>query len=113
MNKTPNIWHARETAIVHSIMSGHNSCGTLEALARQGGDALERFLRQCVRATLAVVAAESQQLTREKHALSADNEKKRFALESVVSNLDVSGRPELLAALRAALPAHPLLEGVQ
>lgn len=105
-----NKWQERENAIVNSIMSGQNSCGTLAVLATQGGKALEDFLRMMVRATLQVCNQEENRLLTENHTLRADNETKRFGLESVVANIAIDN-PAVLDALRKALPGHPHLKG--
>lgn len=103
-----NKWQEREDAIARSIMSGQNACGTLAALVAEGGKALEDFIRNMVRPTLLVCNQEENRLIEENHALRADNEAKRFALESVVANT-VLDNPSVLDAVRKGLPGHPSL----
>lgn len=105
-----NKWQEREDAIVRSIMSGNNSCGTLAALVANGGQALEDFLRMMVRPTLKVCNEEENQLIREGHALRADNEAKRFALETVVANMAIDN-PTVRDAVAKGIPGHPGLKG--
>ena len=102
-----NRWQEREDAIVRSILSGNNACGTLDKALQTG--ALEDFLRGMIRPTLHVCAAEYGEMVKERNELSADNEAKRFALEFVVSNLGGAvtiSEPAVLNAIRKALPGR-------
>ena len=103
-----NRWKEREDAIVNSIMSGHNACGTLKQ-ALGNVQQLDKFLRGMVQPTLQVCAAEYGEMVKERNELSADNEAKRFALEFVVSNLGGAvtiSEPTVLNAIRKALPGR-------
>lgn len=104
-----SIWMERENAIINSIMSGNNACNALQKLVAQAlaGDAkpLDDFLRCKVRGTLKVCADEAAQKDRDLRAALADAENKRFALESVVSNMRIDN-PLVLDAVRKALPGR-------
>jgi len=96
----------RVETIVRSIMSGNNACGTLLDAAAKG-DA--EYFRPCIRATLSVYDDELKQAKADRDAALKDAELKRYALEMVVSNCDISN-PLVKEALRNALPNHPLLK---
>ncbi len=98
----------RTAAIVRSIASGNNACGTL--FERQSGSLNTAFIAEAVRPTLAVYEDEAEQLRRENAALRRDVESKRQALESAVANIhDIASIPGVGDAFRAALPGHPHL----
>jgi len=96
----------RVEAIVRSIMSGNNACGSLLDAAAKG-DA--EYFRLCIRATLSVYDDELKQAKADRDAALKDAELKRYALGTVVSNCDISN-PLVKEALRNALPNHPLLK---
>lgn len=101
-----SVLEERVETIVRSIMSGNNACGTLfEAAAK--GDA--EYFKPCIRATLSVYDDELKQAKADRDAALRDVELKRYALETVVSNCDISN-PVVKDALKNALPNHPLLQ---
>lgn len=73
----------RVEAIVRSIASGDNACGTL--LGPDGRLNLD-FLRACVKPTLDVYEFEADALRADKMALSRESEDRRQVLEFVYSN---------------------------
>ena len=82
----------REDAIVRSIKSGDNACGTLQTALTRGQ--LEPFLRSMIRPTLQVYEGEAEQLRHDRDANSRQAEAWRQALEYIASNA------------RASAPAH-------
>lgn len=102
-------WQEAEDAIVFGIMSGHNECGTLETLAGKGGDDLEKFLRGMIYPALKQRAGEEAQLQKDFSHCRQSEEKKRFALEMVISNNGDLKNPDVRAAIQEALPGHPLI----
>ncbi len=98
----------RVGAVVRSIASGNNACGTL--FERQSGSLNTAFIAEAVRPTLAVYEDEIEQLRRENAALRVEIETKRQALESAVANIrNLAAIPGVGDAFRAALPGHPHL----
>jgi len=100
-----SVLEERVEAAVRSILSGVNSCNTLiEAAVKPDAD----YFRCPIRAGMAVYEDEKQQLIKDRDIALRDAELKRYALEMVVSNCDISN-PMVKEALRSALPNHPLL----
>jgi hypothetical protein len=93
-----------ETA-VSNIMSGDNNCGTL-ANAALNGDS--DYFRDKIRPVVAVYEQEAEDLRQQRDAANRDVELKRFALESILSNMDIPAGPVKDAVARA-MPGHPLL----
>lgn len=102
-------WREREDAMVNGILSGQNACGTLKCLVERGGKPLEDFLRLMMGPALRVCREEESLLREEVRRLHADNDAKRFALESVVANLPLDN-PAVARAVAGALPGHPHLK---
>lgn len=100
-------WMERENAIVNSIMSGDNACGTLQKAVTAGGETLANYLRATIQPTLQVCAEEEAQKDRDLSALSRDNEAKRFALESVASNVPNLPVP-VVTLMEQALPGRKI-----
>lgn len=98
-----SIWMDRENAIVNSIMSGDNSCGTLQKLVAAGGKPLEDFLRCGIRATLKVCAEEAAQLRADREAVSRADEQKRQALEYISSHAQSTSPAHIHAYAEKAL----------
>ncbi len=73
----------RIEAIVNSIASGDNACGTLRA---PDGSLNRGFLRACVRPTLEVYEDEAEQHRQDKRELSAQSEERRQLLELIYAN---------------------------
>lgn len=97
----------RIIAIVNSILSGDNECGTIQK-ALEGGT-LGDFIQSMVRPTLQIYEDEYEELRRENDRLSRENQNKRFALECALANEDIQN-PVTQQAVKAALPGHPLVE---
>jgi hypothetical protein len=91
----------REDAIVRSIKSGDNVCGTLRTALDRGR--LEPFLRAMVRPTLQVYEDEEQQLRADRDANSRQAEAYRQALEYVASNARAASQAHLEAYAARAL----------
>lgn len=72
----------RVEAIVRSIASGDNACGTLRG---PGGLNLD-FVRACVKPTLDVYEFEADVLRADRMRLSRESEERRQALEFVYAN---------------------------
>jgi hypothetical protein len=84
-----NRWEEREDAIVRSILSGNNACGTL-AKAQAGGT-LEDFLRGMIRPTLQVCAGEQADLRQQRDEALAQSEGRRQVLAEVAANGGLTG----------------------
>lgn len=95
----------RTEAAVRNILSGGNACGTLVNAARNGDAA---YFRAMIRPLAEVYEQEAEELRRQRDDALRDAETKRFALESVLSNLTVPAGPARDAVARA-MPGHPLL----
>lgn len=105
----PNRWKEREQAIMNGIMSlVVNECDALECLKKEGSEALYEAIACKIRPTLTVCASEAGQVQAELDAARQEVEAKRFALESVVANMEIPEGP-IREALRNALPGHPFL----
>jgi hypothetical protein len=95
---------------VRNIMSGDNNCGTLANAALNGdGD----YFRRMIAPVIDVYEREAAELRQLRDAASRDAEDKRFALEFIAQNLGGSvliTEPAIIAAIRKALPGHPLLK---
>jgi hypothetical protein len=103
MNANQNIWRDREDAVVRSIMSGNNACGTLATASAKGE--LEEFLRLMVRPTLTVCAGEQIELRRQRDAALAQSEARRRILADVAANGGLAGG--LAKAVEMAALATP------
>ena len=95
-----------ETA-VNSIMSGDNTCGTLVNAALNSD---RDYFREKIRPVVDVYEDEAAALRKQRDDALRDVNDKRFALESVLSNLDIPAGP-VKDAIARAMPAHPLLKG--
>jgi hypothetical protein len=84
-----NIWQDREDAIVRSIMSGNNACGTLQEASVIGK--LEEFLRLMIRPTLQVCAGEQADLRKQRDDALAVSEARRRVLAEVAANGQLFG----------------------
>jgi len=85
---------------VDNIMSGNNGCGTLAHAAIQADrEYFEKAIAPVVQAYEEEIAAIRQQ----RDYANRDNEIKRFALESVASNIPLP-EGDTKNAIRAALP---------
>ncbi|MCD8352246.1 MAG: hypothetical protein LUC93_16710 [Planctomycetaceae bacterium] len=73
----------RVEAVVNSIASGDNACGTLRS---QDGSLNRDFLRACVRPTLEVYEEEAEQHRQDKRELSSISEERRQVLELIYAN---------------------------
>ncbi len=93
-----NTLKEREDAVVNSIMSGNNACGTL-ARAAAAGDA--EFFRRAVRPTILVYEDEARMLREQRDSALRECERRRQALEFVAGNLTLSG--DVAAVVGAAL----------
>ncbi len=105
---TGNLWKDREDAIVRSIMSGNNSCGTIQKAMADGK--FEEFLREMVFPTLRVCSEEAAFLAKQRDEANSHAQALRFACESVVANMPVDQFPTVKNALKTALPGHPNLQ---
>ena len=98
-----NRWREREEAIVRSIMSGNNACGTLEKAMRT--EQLEMFLRRMVQPTLQVCAQEQDDLRQQRDAALAQSEERRQVLADVAANGglfgDLAGKVDMAARVTA------------
>lgn len=97
----------RIETVVRNIMSGDNTCATLTNAALNSDD---EYFRKAVAPMAEVYEAEISLLRKQRDDALRDAENKRFALESVLSNLDLPVGPVREAVARA-MPAHPLLGG--
>ena len=95
-----------ETA-VNNIMSGGNACGTLANAALSGDSG---YFRGMIRPVVEAYEEEKAHLIRERDYLSKSDEVRRFALESVLSNMDIPAGP-VMDAIARTMPGHPLLKG--
>lgn len=104
----PSRWKERERAIMNGLMSLIvNECDALECLKKQGTEALYEGIACKVRPTLQVCAEEATELTRQRDSALKDAETKRFALESVASN--VGNLPlSIKTTVERALPGRKL-----
>jgi hypothetical protein len=84
-----DIWQDREDAVVRSIMSGNNACGTLRKALETGK--LEEFLRRMVRPTLQVCAGEQADLRQQRDAALQQSEARRQVLADVAANAGLTG----------------------
>ncbi len=102
-----SIWMDRENAIVNSVMSGLNSCGTLQKMVAEAAagnpQPLENHIRCGVRATLAVCADEATQLRIDRDKISQQEEAKRQALEYISSNAQSASAAHIHAYAEKAL----------
>lgn len=105
-----NRWMESENAIVFNIMSGHNSCGTLETLAGKGGDELEKFLRGMVRPVLKQRADEAV-LTESEYAQTRQRlDLALRALETMLAQPHIpltEWHPDAKVIIKRAMPGHP------
>ena len=104
-----DIWMDRENAIVNSILSADNRCGTLRQMMDAGRETLEAFVRGKVRPTLRVCKGEADRKDREIAALSRDIEMKRRALDALIANLAIPPGP-IMDIVKAAMPGDPRLK---
>ncbi len=88
----------RVETVVRNIMSGDNGCGTL-AHAVQTGD--RGYFRRCVRPVLDVYESEAASLRAQRQEALDLSEKRRQALEYLVSNLAIP--PAMRATVEPAL----------
>ncbi len=100
MNTPHNTLAERTSAIVRSIASGNNACGTL---VDRNGRVNEAFLAASVRPTLDVYEREAMELRDERNRLSRESEERRRILEFVYSNAGGQLPPEVNASLSRAL----------
>lgn len=97
----------RVETVVRNIMSGDNVCGTL-ANAALNSDT--DYFRRAVQPVVDVYESEASLLRKQRDDALRDAEAKRFALESILSNMAIPPGPARDAVARA-MPAHPLLGG--
>lgn len=95
----------RIETVVRNIMSGDNVCGSL---VKAAADRDQDYFRRAVAPMADVYDAEISLIRKQRDDALKDVEAKRFALESVLSNLDIPFGPVRDAVARA-MPAHPLL----
>ena len=81
---TSNIWQDRKNAIVNSIMSGNNACGTLQKALAEGR--LNVFIRRMIQPTLRVCAEEAAELRQQRDAALKLSERRRLALANITAN---------------------------
>jgi hypothetical protein len=84
-----NIWQDREDAIVRSILSGNNACGTLAKAIADG--TLEGFLRGMIRPTLTICADEAWDLRQQRDKALTQSETRRQVLADVAANGGLTG----------------------
>jgi hypothetical protein len=83
------IWRERENAIVNSIMSGNNACGTLNKALSYGN--LDEFLRKMIRPSLCIYWQEALGLRRQRDDALRESEDRRRVLAEVAANVPLSG----------------------
>lgn len=102
-----NIAMDRLETAVNNIMSGNNSCGTL-ANAALSGD--RDYFRAMVAPLVVVYEDEAEALRKQRDDALRDVEAKRFALESVLSNMTIPPGPARDAVARA-MPGYQGIGG--
>ena len=87
---------------VNNILSGVNACGTL-AKAVENGDG--KYFRAAIAPIVDAYEEEAAALRRQRDVALADAETKRFALESIASNMTIPPGP-MRDAIGKALPGR-------
>jgi hypothetical protein len=90
----------RTAAIVRSIASGNNACGTL--MDKQGR-LNTAFIEEAVRPTLDVYEREADELRVDRARVSSDSENRRQCLEYIYSNAHGRLPPDVAARLYQVL----------
>lgn len=98
----------RINTTVLNIMSGNNECGTLEdAVKNQSAS----YFAQMVAPALEVYDEELKTIIEQRDEALKDAEVKRYALETIVANIDLSGANTVITdAIKAALPNNPFFK---
>lgn len=97
-----NIGQERIDTAVRNILSGNNNCGTLKNAVDTGNGT---YFYNAIAPIAAVYASELEDMTKQRNELSIDNERKRFALESIISNMSPNDFPDSVA--RVIMQAMP------
>lgn len=99
-----NVAQERINTVVRNILSGNNNCSTLAKACSSGNG---QYFYNAVSPAIAVYASELADMTKQRDNLSVDCEAKRFALESIMSNIDAKElAPSVADAIRKAMPGR-------
>lgn len=97
-----NIGKERVDTAVRNILSGQNNCSTLAKAAASGNG---QYFYNAIAPVAAVYASELKDMAKQRDYYSADSESKRFALESIISNMSPKAfPPSVVDAILKAMP---------
>lgn len=99
-----NIGQDRINAVIRNILSGNNNCSTLAKACYEGNG---QYFYNAIAPIVAVYASELADMTRQRNEYSKEYELKRYALESVMSNIPkINVSQNVIDAVEAAMPGR-------